>query len=34
MSVDVFEDRYERFELLEVKLTLSSDKCIQEPIKL
>ncbi len=34
MSVDVFEDRDERFELLEVKLTLSSDRCIQEPIKL
>ena len=34
MSVDLFEDRDERFELLEVKLTLSSDKCIQEPIKL
>ena len=34
MSVDVFDDRDERFELLEVKLTLSSDRCIQEPIKL
>lgn len=33
MSVDVFEDKDERFEILEVKLTLSSDKCNNEPIK-
>ena len=34
MSVDVFEDRDERFETLEVKINLTSEKCNQEPIKL
>jgi hypothetical protein len=34
MNVDVFEDRDERFETLEVKINLTSEKCNQEPIKL
>lgn len=33
MDVDVFEDRDERFETLEVKLNLSSVRCNQEQIK-
>jgi hypothetical protein len=34
MDVDVFEDRDERFETLEVKINLTSERCNQEPIKL
>jgi hypothetical protein len=34
MNVDVFEDRDERFETLEVKINLTSERCNQEPIKL
>ena len=34
MTVDVFEDRDERFETLGVQITLSSNKCNNEPIKL
>jgi len=34
MNVDVFEDRDERFETLEVQIKLTSEKCNQEPIKL
>ena len=34
MSLDVFEDSDERYDMLKVKLTLETDKCIQEPIKL
>ncbi len=34
MNVDVFEDRDERFETLEVKIYLTSERCNQEPIKL
>ena len=34
MNVDVFEDRDERFETLGVQITLSSNKCNNEPVKL
>lgn len=34
MTVDVFEDRDERFETLGVQITLSSNKCNNEPVKL
>ena len=34
MNVDVFEDRDDRFETLEVKINLTSERCNQEPIKL
>ncbi len=34
MNVDVFEDRDECFETLEVKINLTSERCNQEPIKL
>jgi hypothetical protein len=34
MNVDVFEDRDERFETLEVKINLTSERCNQEPTKL
>ncbi len=34
MNVDVFEDRDERYETLGVQITLSSDRCINEPEKL
>ena len=34
MNVDVLEDRDERFETLEVKINLTSERCNQEPIKL
>jgi hypothetical protein len=33
MNVDVFEDRDERYETLGVQITLSSDRCINEPEK-
>ena len=34
MTVDVFEDRDERFETLGVQITLSSNKCNNELVKL
>lgn len=34
MTVDVFEDRDDRFETLGVQITLSSNKCNNEPVKL
>ncbi len=34
MDVNVFEDKDDKFETLEVKINLTSKRCNQEPIKL
>ena len=34
MDVNVFEDKDDKFETLEVQIKLTSERCNQEPIKL
>ena len=34
MDVNVFEDKDDKFETLEVQIKLTSEKCNQEPVKL
>jgi hypothetical protein len=34
MDVNVFEDKDDKFETLEVQIKLTSERCNQEPVKL
>ena len=34
MDVNVFEDKDDKFEILEVQIKLTSERCNQEPVKL